>query len=139
MESGSITFANEANGYNKAQVDSYITKISEAYQATYKEYLNLNGKYERLLETRESAKEDGASGQESGIAVKTLMNTEILAQRILDDARAEAKEAAQRIINDAKTDAAMTAHRAKKSFELAQRTMEQAASEVERILTFHVA
>jgi len=38
-------FKNQQNGYDKKQVDNYIKKLIKAYQAAYKEYLDLAEKY----------------------------------------------------------------------------------------------
>ena len=38
-------FKEQKNGYDKGQVDSYIRKLIEAYEKTYKEYLETFDKY----------------------------------------------------------------------------------------------
>ena len=110
-----ISFTREKNGYDREQVDSYIKKVSEAYQSTYYEYLDLNNKYNNLLEDREARDErEKTSSQEkpgmnSEIAAKTLINTELLAQKIIADAQDEAAgimEQAQKSMTEAKTEAA---------------------------------
>ena len=157
MVSTNISFTKEKNGYDRQQVDNYIKKLSEAYQTTYYEYLDISGKYKSLLE--ESEKQDKQEQVELSpdVIAKTLINTEMLAQKIIADAQAEAtavlaearkslsnskeetakaKEAAKKIIDDANEEAEMAAARARESFEKAQKVMKQAAYEVEELLAF---
>jgi len=85
-------FANEKNGYQKAQVDNYISKISEAYQAAYSD----NQALQEMCNTRI---ED----------YKKLAAAEMLAQKIIKEAQAEAermKAEAEEIINEAFNEAA---------------------------------
>ena len=153
-----ISFAKEKNGYDREQVDSYIKKLSDAYQTTYLEYLDISGKYKSLLEEREKPNAQGAAELSPDVIAKTLINTEMLAQKIITDAQAEAtelikdarkavngandetakaKEEARRIVNDANAEADRMAAQARESFEQARKIMEQAAKEVEKTLTFH--
>ena len=142
MEDRGIFFTSEANGYNRAQVDSYVSKVSRAYQATYKEYQELSGKYESHLEECGKSGAQGQNGLSSDIAAKTLINTELLAKKIIDDAHAEAakiRQAAQNILNSAKSDAEAMAYRTRRNFEHAQKVMEHAASELDKVIASNTA
>ena len=122
-----ISFAKEKNGYDIEQVNSYIKKIGEAYQTTYYEFLDISGKYKSLLEDCGNSDKKEPTGMNPDVAAKTLINTEMLAQKIISEAQAEAtaavaesrrikdsadaeiskaKEAAQKIIDEAYAEAA---------------------------------
>ena len=152
----SIHFTKEKNGYDRAQVDSYIKKLSEAYQTTYYEYLDISGKYKSLLEEREKPSAQEQSELSPDVVAKTLINTEVLAQKIIADAQVEAtaiikgahktvadanavtteaKEDAQRIKHEANAEADLIVAQARENFEKARRIMEQAAAEVGKLLT----
>ena len=44
-----IFFTEQKNGYDKEQVDSYIHKLTEAYQKAYDEYFAMCDKYNNLM------------------------------------------------------------------------------------------
>ena len=159
MVSTNVGFTNEKNGYDKEQVDNYIKKISEAYQTTYYEYLDVSDKYKSLSEEREKPIVQEQPSANSDIIAKTLINTELLAQKIIAEAQAEAttviaqankiladanaetvnaKEAAQRAIDAASAEAAMIVDQARKDVKQARRIMEQAVLETERLLAFQM-
>jgi len=154
-----IGFEIEKKGYKREQVDSYIKKLSDAYQTTYDEYQEINNKYNELLEYCGNTSAQLQPSTHAAIMANTLKYTEILAQKIIADAQAEAsqiltdaqnaknevetvvseaKETAQNIIMSAETDAAMVAIQVRKNLELAYNTMGQAASEVERIFEYRI-
>ena len=139
MTNTNIYFTEERKGYDKKQVDSYIKKLSEAYQTTFDEYKEINDKYENLLvdcnQQNENDNKQESTELNSEIITKALLNAEKLAQSITVDARAEAaavkseaqkivdsakneastaKKAAQRIINEANAEAIMIKEAAKK-------------------------
>ena len=121
-----ISFAKEKNGYDRTQVDNYIKKISEAYQTTYYEFLDISGKYKSLLEDRENSEKQEQTGMNPDIAAKTLINTELLAQKIINDAQAEAGAViseARKTINEANTETS-------NAKELARKIIDEANSEV---------
>ena len=159
MTGTNISFMKERNGYSKEQVDNYIKKLSEAYQTTYNEFLDISGKYKSLLDNRERSDKPEQTGLNPDIAAKTLINTEMLAQKIIADAQADAtaimseaskirsdaeteaakaKEAAQKTIDDANSEAALMVNQVRKNIEQAYKTMEQAANEVNGLLTIHL-
>jgi len=41
-------FKDQANGYNKKQVENYIQKLIKGYEIVYREYLDLVEKYSSL-------------------------------------------------------------------------------------------
>ena len=169
MIGANISFQKEKNGYDRQQVDNYIKKISDAYQTTYYEFLDVSGKYKSLLEERENApkqeieekqekqeKREHSGGMNPDIAAKTLINTEMLAQKIITEAQTEAaaviadaektiaeakqeaakmKERARKILDDANKEAEIAAERAKKNLAQARKIIEQAANQVEEVLS----
>lgn len=90
MNNGNISFKKKFNGYDKAQVDSYISCISEAYQTAYDEYNAACMKYNELLEDYKMLEEQENSRPHADIIAKTLVDTEALAQKILANAKADA-------------------------------------------------
>ena len=45
-----IPFDKEVGGYNRAQVDSYVALLTEAYSEAFSEYERASSKYSRLLD-----------------------------------------------------------------------------------------
>ena len=45
-----IPFDKEVGGYNRAQVDSYVALLTEAYNEAFREYELANSKYNKLLD-----------------------------------------------------------------------------------------
>ena len=168
MTNTKVFFTKERNGYNKEQVDSYVRKISEAYQTTIDEYKDMSDKYKDLSDKYNSLQEESAKTEKpaivsqpeelnSEIIAKTLISTEKLAQKIIDDAHAEAKtaiagakkvvdeanaeaakarESAQKILSDANTEAVLMVVQTRENVQLAQKTMENAANEVQKLLVY---
>ena len=81
----SVSFERQMNGYDKEQVDRYISELSEAYQEAYDEYQYICEKYNEALEQKRAAEESGASD----LIQKTLINAEILAEQLIKDAKTE--------------------------------------------------
>ena len=95
MTKTEIVFTEEKNGYAKDEVDNYVEKISEAYQKAYGEYQTVCDNYKKLYDTYNSLLEESKmtnvprqTGLNSEIIAKTLMDTEILAQKIIDNCQA---------------------------------------------------
>ena len=122
-----IVFTRERNGYDRGQVDSYIKKVSETYQTTYSEYLDINSKYEKLLEEHENLESREMPGMNSEIAAKTLISTELLANKIITEAQAEAAA----IIEEAQKSGDAARAEAESLSEEAQRRAAQARSEAD--------
>ena len=104
MMNTNISFTEEKRGYDKNQVNSYIKKLSEAYQITYDEYMDVSGKYETLLEETKRSGEQENPKTNSEVITKVLVNAEVLAQTITADAQADAeniKNEAQKLIDEA--------------------------------------
>ncbi|MCL2030484.1 MAG: hypothetical protein FWG93_02960 [Oscillospiraceae bacterium] len=154
---GKVYFTEEKNGYDREQVNHYIRMLSEAYTGVYNEYRALQGRYNGLLEKAGTPDTQARAGMDPEIAAKTLMNTEMLAQKIISEAqteaaaaKAEARRAAEdasaaveqahaaadKIIGDANSEAGRILERAKKNLDQAHKTMGHAASEIYRLLTF---
>jgi cell division septum initiation protein DivIVA len=134
-----IFFSEEKNGYDRAQVDKYVNKLSEAYQAAYDENTLMRERYNSLLDSCNTWNMPGQSEPTPEIITKTLVYTEMLAQKIITDAHEEAARAkaeAQKIITDANTEAV---DRAKRNLEQAYEIMEEAISKVESLLNFNAS
>ena len=117
-----IYFTVQKNGYDKAQVDNYIHKITEAYKTTYDEYLAVCEKYNVLMrdyQKLESDKKDAASAE---IIAKTLINSEKLAKEIIDNAHDEGNRMIDLTV---------------KNLQYAYTTLENAMNEVAKFLTFN--
>lgn len=149
-------FAEAMQGYDKGQVDNYISKISEAYQTAYDENTAIYGKYNDLLETYNNMTAQEQAGLDSDIM---LMYAEMMAQKIIANAQVEAaqveaeaqkiiteankevvqaKAEAQKIVSEANTEAARIVVRARKGIEQAQEIMEQTVGRVQSLLTYNV-
>ena len=85
-----VSFDKQFNGYERVQVDRYITTLSEAYQKAYDEYTSVCCKYNELLEDYKVLEEKEQSRPNAEVIAKTLVDTESLAQKILADAKADA-------------------------------------------------
>ena len=135
MIAKNISFTREKNGYDRGQVDSYIKKVSEAYQTTYLEYLDINDKYEKLAEERENSDLRELPGMNSEIAAKTLISTELLANKIITDAQAQAAA----IIEEAQKDIANAWEATDSASEEAQRSVTDAQAEAQRSIAEAIA
>ena len=119
-----IFFPEQKLGYDKDQVDSYIIKLTKAYQTLFDEYQTVSGKYNDLLgeyKKQESRVEEKAE--------KPGLNVDLIAKVLVD-----AEILAQKIIADAKEEAAKVAERTNKNLEQACDTMRTAVNEVQILL-----
>jgi len=116
------------NGYDKEQVDIYVNKLSEAYQAAYDENELIREKYNNLLDTYKTANGQNQSAPTSEVATKTLMYAEVLAQKIIS----EALEEASRTKAEAQLATADALEEATRANEKAQLTIANAREEVMR-------
>lgn len=118
-------FKEQVNGYDKEQVDNYIRKITEAYQANYNEYLALCEKYNGLVQDyKELEAKKQQAGIDADVIAKALINSEKMAKEIIDNAHSEES----RIID-------LTV----KNLQYAYATLETAMHEVQKFLTFNNA
>ncbi|MCL1849466.1 MAG: DivIVA domain-containing protein [Clostridiales bacterium] len=104
-----ILFAEAENGYSKAQVDSYVEKLSKAYRAAYTDNQELQRKYDELVEESKTPEGQERTRICADIATKTMRNMETLAQKIVAEAQEEAlrvKMEAQTTIDEARAEAA---------------------------------
>lgn len=115
-------FNEQSSGYDKEQVDNYIRKIAEAYQAVYSEYSVILEKYTALEQEHQKLKSEKQNGIDADIIAKTLINSEKLAREIVDKAHDEES----RIID-------LTV----KNLQYAYHTLENAMSEVQKFLLFN--
>ena len=135
-----IYFPEARNGYDTEEVDSYIGKLSEAYQTAYCEYNSVKNEYEKLLEDCKKLAIQERTALNSDVVAKTLMNTELLAQKIIAEAHDEALAAgtkAKKIIDDAHVEADRIVGSARKKLEQAHTVIGRAASEVQRLITLN--
>ena len=126
-------FAEQTNGYDKAQVDDYIRRLTEAYQTAYNEYQAVCVKYNALLQENKKLETEKQFASSAGpipnktvkdseiadIIAKTLVDSEMLARKIVENANAEA----ERIVDQAKL-----------KCERVQETMEQAVIKMRVLL-----
>ena len=157
MTNSTIRFESEINGYDRNQVDKYIARLGEMYQANFDEYRALNIKYEELLETNKNSNVQKQTELNPDVVAKALINAEAIAQKIIDDAQyeaaevianaqktiddaiakaARAEETAQEITNKANDRAKLITAQARKSLIQTQKTIEQTSEEIKRLLTF---
>ena len=157
MKDTGVYFTDERNGYDREQVDNYIKMLSEAYKDAYAEYKAIQSKYDDLLADSKKADAREHAGLNSDVISKMLINTEILAQKIISDAQTEAaavtteakriideansmadrsRVTAKQIIVDANSEAERIVTQARKNLEHANKTMGYAAREVHKLLTF---
>ena len=138
-----VNFIDQKNGYDKEQVDSYITKITEAYKLVYDEHQAISDKYNALLQDHRksdaekqtlSGKYDSLereynkladekqAGSNAGVIAKALLDAETLAKKIIDSAYIEA---------------ARVAEQEKVNIETAHAKVKQALAEATELLTSH--
>jgi cell division septum initiation protein DivIVA len=118
-----VFFAEQKNGYDKTQVDNYIQMLTKSYQKAYKEYTDISGKYNELLQDykkMEAEKQGGRNGLNADIIAKALINSEKLAKEITDNAYSE--------------EARLVAQ-TKNNLEQAYKTVEKAFNEAQKFLT----
>ena len=138
MAGTNVVFKEAIRGYDKEQVDLYVKKLSEAYRGAYNENRALQEKCAGLLEECEKLDAHEQTGLHPDIITKTLLDTEMLARKIIADAHAEvakAKATAKKTLDDANSEAARIIVRAKVNFEQIQEIMEQTADKVQSLLT----
>ena len=87
-----VLFDKKNNGYDREQVDRYVANLSKAYQQAYDEYVSVCDKYNDLLEKYKNLKETDSGRPSADIIEKTLVNTEILVKKLIEDAGAEAEK-----------------------------------------------
>lgn len=103
-----ILFTDEQYGYNKEQVDGYISKLSRAYQAAYNDNQEIQEKYNSLLDDCKKLENQGKAKINADVITKTMLNLETLAQKIISEAQDEvvkAKEEAQSLTDAAYAEA----------------------------------
>lgn len=155
-----ISFSKQFNGYDKTEVDLYIKNLSDAYQTAYEEYTAVCVKYNDLLEDYETlGREREQTKSNTAVIAKTLIDTEILAQKIIANAHEEAdkikaetqaeaekireavqientvaKEQARKLIENAQTAAGQIRYRTKNSLDQANESIAQAINKMQQIM-----
>ena len=99
--SNKVSFENQINGYDIAQVDTYIEYITKAYQAAYDEYKVKCNEYDQLLESLKKLLKREQSRPSPEVISNTILKAEVVSEEIIADARAEA----EKIITDARAKA----------------------------------
>lgn len=123
-----IEFTEQKNGYDREQVDNYIQKLTEAYQRTYDEYIASCEKYNALMVNYKQLEEEKQIGVNSNLISKVLLDSEKLAQEIV--------EISYKIIANAYNEEARIVEKAKKNFEEANEKIGQAMNEAQKFLTY---
>ncbi|MCL2146524.1 MAG: DivIVA domain-containing protein [Synergistaceae bacterium] len=157
MTSTGIIFKTEKDGYDKEQVDKYISRLSEEYQKAYNEYQNISSINSTLLDECSRMKRQEELGMDPDVIAKTLLSAETMAQKTIDDAHFEAaalkleaqqlldgakaeseqaKEFSQKIVNDAKIQAAKMIFRTRRNIEQVRKAMELAMGGMDKLLAF---
>jgi cell division septum initiation protein DivIVA len=81
-----IYFTEEKNGYDKEQVDSYILRLTDAYQKAYNEYRTTCDKYNALMQDYKKLEAEKQTELNASVIARTLIDSERLAQEIIDNA-----------------------------------------------------
>jgi len=109
MAANDVTFAKQIGGYDRNEVDNYIKNLSQAYHTAYSEYNTVCATYNDLLsEYTALCRQREQNKSNIAVIAKTLIETEALANKIIEDARSEAEiiksdtqETARKIKEDA--------------------------------------
>lgn len=131
-----ILFTEENNGYSKEQVDSYISKLSKAYQAAYTDNQEIQEKYNALVEECKKLEVQEKTKLNADVITKTMLNLETLAQKIIAEAQEEvvrAKVEAQAIVDEANGEAARVKVNAQMIINEANEEKARAKSAAQRI------
>jgi len=147
-----ISFTTERNGYDREQVDRYIGKLSQAYQALYDGYTEVKTKHDSFVDGESLGFHDIAEINAEVIS-KALVSTEAVAQKIIADAHTEAaatrielkrmtddansevekaQEAAKIIIDIANNEATEIVSQAKRNLETVSEIIAKSLKEAER-------
>jgi DivIVA domain-containing protein len=160
VTNSSVTFEKQLNGYDRGQVDQYIARLAEAYQEAYDEYTSISDKNDDLLKEIEELKKESKNAPNAEVITKTLLSSEILAQKTLEDADEEAgkmiakaqaesrmiiadacaeqdaaKAKAERIIKEAKIEAARNISKADQELMTIYKKREMLSSEISNIIS----
>ena len=132
-----IHFTAETEGYNKAQVDQYIEKLSAAYETAYGENQTLLEKCRILMEEDRDADVREQTKRNAAVLTKTMMNMEAMAQNIIAEAQVEvvrAKEEARKTRDDAKAEAQQIVSKARRDAEQAQKIWVHAVCQLQELV-----
>ena len=95
---------NKSGYYEKALVDDYIKRLTEAYQIAYNEYQTVNEKLINLMEEYKKLESTLGTDDKSDAIAKALINAEITAGNTIKKAEEEAQvylDRAHKKIDDA--------------------------------------
>jgi cell division septum initiation protein DivIVA len=101
-----VKFSEQPMGYDKQQVDSYISKLTYEYQSMHTEYMNLVAKCNNLSETcmrlteeknhavemLQKPQSQGNNGKDAEAIGRAFIDAEIFGKQIVDKANAEAEK-----------------------------------------------
>jgi len=134
MESTDVSFEKQINGYDREQVDKYIANLTQAYQTAYDEFTALSVKYDELLRINYELKEQRQNTPNADVIARALVNAEILAQKTIEDAKADAAKMtadaqtdSKKIVDDAYVEKAKTKLQA-------EQILEDAKAEAARLI-----
>ena len=132
-QSNKVRFENQINGYDIAQVDTYIECITGAYQAAYDEYNVKCDEYDKLMEHFKKLQTQEQSRPSPAVISDTIFKATVVTEKIIADAQAQAEKIkkgaymdkaaaekqAQKLLDDATADAAKVKDAAKKVLDVA--------------------
>jgi vacuolar-type H+-ATPase subunit H len=136
-----LSFEKQLYGYNMSQVDNYIVNLRKAYQMAYDEYNDACVKFKELTDKSKTQAETKDLGDSGEFNEKVLNYTEMIAQKIIDDAKAEfvqivadANTESQRIMNSAEAEAATVSDKANKLLDEANTKISKANESAKKII-----
>ncbi len=130
-------FPVEKEGYDVTLVDFYIDTLSEAYELEYEEHQSLQVKYNNLSSEYTKLRDKIRSESSVKTVAKTLADIDILAEELMEEARAEAaklKDEALSVIDDAYSKAAIITDNARKAEARANDALISAIDEAQMII-----
>ena len=116
-------FDEQKNGYDKEQVDNYISRLTEAYQTAYKEYLAVCDKYNNLMQDYKNMKSQAEKQERERVNSNTIART-----------LKESEQLAQEIIENAYNEEARINEQTNKNIERVYKTIEQSMNEAKKLL-----
>lgn len=137
MTKSRIIFPEALNGYDTEQVDTYITKLSDAYQLAYDENTALREKYNNLLEDCKKSNMQQLIKANSDNIAKILMYADMLAQKVIADAQAEVSQVkveVQKALNESNAEAAQAKAKAQRIIDEANAETFQVKAEAQKIM-----
>lgn len=125
-----IRFGRQFYGYSKVQVDGYIRGLAEEYRAAYGKYSAIRDEHEKAFEELKRLEERERNRPNVEAISKALLQSEVLARHIIEDARVQAKK----IIGDTNAEVNRIKEDARAMTENANAEVEAAEEKARRII-----